>query len=77
MLPSAAVKPPATYPRLSSTERRQREHELGEAYRAAELLMERLELCIGSEVARHRSDVKLIRQALALELLALDLEVPA
>lgn len=61
---------------LGADERRQRQFELGEAHKAAILLMERLELCIGSELVAYRSDVKRIRQAIALELLALDAEIP-
>jgi hypothetical protein len=70
--PAPAV--PAAFPQ--SPDRTQREHELLRAYDAARLLEERLEMCIGSPAAALVSDARRIRQALFVELLALEAEVP-
>lgn len=78
MLTSAAARSPAaSYPRLSADEVRQRQFELNAAHQAATHLIERVELCIGSEMASRRLVIlRRIRSEIAVELLALDLEVP-
>lgn len=58
---------------MSPAEKRQRTHELYEAYKAARLLEQRLELCVDYSYMTtvNRTRVVNIRQDLAAELIAL------